>query len=488
MKKGICIAVALVLFVSSGFSAAAYEPYKNYTFKKSDDSAQEEPPAYLPQQIIDGKSLGTEDMNEPSDIYVAEDMKIYVCDSGNNRILILNPDFSLHKIIKEFDNNGVADTFQTPSGVFVSASKKIYIADTENERIVVLNQDGSLADIFGKPESNLIDELNFSYRPVKLAVDFAERIFVISQNENNGIIELGKNGEFWGYFGAVRTTKSISDLFSLAFTKEQKERKQKNVPVEYNNVNVDDAGFVYGTVASFNVNGTLDKDIFLRKMNPLGTDVLKRNGFFPIMGDINYEYENDNPALAQICDVALREGGMYSILGRNSGRVYTYDNNGNLLYIFGGMGNSFGQFLLPVAFDCMGDQYLVLDRNLGQIITFVPTRYGSLLSAAALDYYNMDYAAAEEKYEEILRYTVKSDIAYDGMANALLRKGDIDGAMKYFKLSENRDGYSEAYQIKRSEFLDRHFLEIIATLSVLIVAMSIAVHIRRKRKEKKNEG
>lgn len=55
---------------------------------------------------------------------------------------------------------------------------------------------------------------------------------------------------------------------------------------------------------------------------------------------------------------AACSGGMYSVLDSKRGRVFTYDSQGNLLYIFGGRGDQKGQFNQPCALIYNGDEIL----------------------------------------------------------------------------------------------------------------------------------
>ena len=64
---------------------------------------------------------------------------------------------------------------------------------------------------------------------------------------------------------------------------------------------------------------------------------------------------------------------MYSAIDRNSGRVFTYDANGNLLYVFGGHGQLDGLFQNPVAIAEMNGRLLVLDSATNQLTLFAPT-------------------------------------------------------------------------------------------------------------------
>ena len=58
----------------------------------------------------------------------------------------------------------------------------------------------------------------------------------------------------------------------------------------------------------------------------------------------------------------------YAVLDHVMGRVFTYNFSGELLYVFGAIGEVVGSFRDPVAIDCIGDHFLVLD--LGQGINY----------------------------------------------------------------------------------------------------------------------
>ena len=67
---------------------------------------------------------------------------------------------------------------------------------------------------------------------------------------------------------------------------------------------------------------------------------------------------------------AACSGGMYSVLDSKRGRVFTYDSQGNLLYIFGGRGDQKGQFNQPCALIYNGDEILVADRSRNSVQVF----------------------------------------------------------------------------------------------------------------------
>lgn len=53
------------------------------------------PAAYVPGRVIDGNSLGIGAFNSPVDLFVDEKNQIYVLDSGNHRIIIMNAAWEL---------------------------------------------------------------------------------------------------------------------------------------------------------------------------------------------------------------------------------------------------------------------------------------------------------------------------------------------------------------------------------------------------------
>lgn len=66
---------------------------------------------------------------------------------------------------------------------------------------------------------------------------------------------------------------------------------------------------------------------------------------------------------------------MFSILDANRGRVFTYDNTGMLLYIFGTYGDMGGALKNPRAIDKSGDLFLVLDGSKNTVTAYSPTAY-----------------------------------------------------------------------------------------------------------------
>ena len=111
------------------------------------------------------------------------------------------------------------ETFNNPQGLFVTGNNHIYIADTENGRIVELDDKGILVRIIGAPESEILPE-DFVYKPLKIAVDKAKRIYAVGSGVYDGLIEFDSDGGFIGFIGANRVAASLVDYFwKLIFNK-----------------------------------------------------------------------------------------------------------------------------------------------------------------------------------------------------------------------------------------------------------------------------
>ncbi|NCU27307.1 gluconolactonase, partial [Candidatus Nomurabacteria bacterium] len=345
MLKRMFVIVTTILI--AGQSVGAYEPYINYTYS-SDNRPYIEPQAYVPEEVIRGRAIGAGDFRDPSDVFVSESGRVYIVDSGNNRIVILGSDFALKQIIDGFVSEIGDETFNTPRGIFVDSDDNFYVADTENKRIVKLDDSGKLLKIFSEPVKAL-DIVKFEYKPVRLSVDNAGRLFIVSMNINHGMIELDSEGNFVSFFGATRVRANFAELiWRRLLTQEQIDTGILSLPTEYSSNDIDENGFVFGTISATGVGGGYGSQS-IRKLNPTGMDILRRMGFSDPVGDTNVIYRDGSLLTSKLADVCVGEYGMYSVLDLQRGRIFTYDYDGNLLYVFGSIGNTEGSFTFPKA-------------------------------------------------------------------------------------------------------------------------------------------
>ncbi len=490
LKKHIFLFIGMVLFLvmaGGAVKAYAYVPYETYTYDALGWFFIS-PHAYEPEGVMNAYDLGLETaLNSPGDIITDDQGYIYIADTGNSRILVLDENYQLVRNISSFlDENGEEQTFNQPGGIFVTGDRSLYVADSKNSRIVVLDAEGKLIRILPPPASDVLQGL--IYEPSAVAVDEYGRIYVIARSTNMGVISLEEDGTFVGFIGAEKTRGNFMDIISDLFrTEAQKARSAQNVPTEYNNIAIDKEGFPYVTSSALEAGAQygsmMNNDTSatpIKKLNPAGVDVLKRNGAFGQGGDI--EFIGD---VSRFIDVAIGEDGTYSVLDSTRSRVFTYDINGNLLYVFGGSGTQAGVFRRPVALCYHGSDILVLDATTGVVTVFTRTAYGDSI-AQALKYQNeRNYTAAALQWHKVLELNSNFEQAYSGVASSYMRLEQYEDAMINYKLGNNLKGYRKAFTEYRRELMADYFLLIPA--GMLLIVLGLGFLIRRVKKIN-NEG
>lgn len=421
------------------------------------------PNAYKMEQVIYGDNWSSGRLASPMDMFVGKDERIYIADTGNNRIIILNKEFQEELVISKFDNEGKEDALNKPEGVFGTNDGLIYVADTLNRRLVVFDTAGKFIRAIGEPKSTLLRP-GFQYAPIKVAVDKAKRILVVSRGSYEGMMEFDDEGQFIGFIGTNRVKFSPIDLFwKRISTKAQRQQMEQFIPLEFNNLDLDEDGFIYTSTSEEDSNRPI------KRLNPSGADILRSKGYFPPKGDIGTLKTGTNPGSSIFIDVAADQAGMYSALDSKRGRIFTYDKDGNLLYVFGGLGSKQENFRTPSAIEIMDDQILVLDKDNGRLTAFEPTRYGSLIREAVISLYHGKTEQSTAAWEKVLQLNGNVEVAYLGIGKSLLKKGEYHEAMSYFKLGNNREYYSEAFKGYRKSIVLAHFGTIVFVVALAVV-------------------
>lgn len=409
------------------------------------------PHAFVPVQAVHGHLLGAGALQSPQDLFATEN-SLYILDTGNNRILEIDGDWSLVRVIDSFQHEGTSQTFNSPTGIHVSKAGDLYLADRGSGRILVLGQDLHAKLIIESPALVAPEyfETDFRFRPDKITSDNEGTIYVIATGVYDGILEFDLQGSFLGFKGAPRVAPSVLDyLWRRIATDAQRERMALFLPVEHSNLAVDERGFVYATA----VGEGLPIEDRIRRLNTAGRDILLRNPVLPPLGDF---VEAEDPSSSMV-DILPGTYGTYAVLDRVRGRVFTYDSTGNLLYVFGGLGNTLGTFRNPVALANFHGNMLVLDSLKNSVTVFAPTEYQRTIFAALGHYDAGDFDGAARMWAEVLKLNTNYDLAYTGTGNAHLMQGEYRQAMEAFRLANNRPAFSEAYRFYRRDLLGEMF-------------------------------
>ncbi len=495
---------AVMLFPLFTVGASASSAYQTYTYS-IDGKALYSPDAYSASKTVGSADLAFASfypnasadslkkltkLDNPGDMVTDSEKKVYIADSGNNRIVVLTRYLELDYIISDFINDkGNPDSFTNPQGVFVVNPKdgdngEIWVCDTDHNRLVVFDRvTFEFKKIIDQPQSQLFDD-DAVYKPVAMAIDQYGRIYVVSSTTYQGIIVMDSDGEFVGFIGAQAVTISAWQiLWRKLQTDEQKKVSAKLISTEYNNISITDDGFVYVTTSSIAessvqsaINGKSKSGTYLpvKLLNPSGEEIMRRNGFWPPAGEIDYSTDSTDTyhGVSTITDVAVGPEKTWSIIDEKRQKIYTYDFNGNLLFAFGDKGSLLGSISNIEAICYQGDTLLVLDKgNDGCIVVYERTKYGDLLIQAISAQNSLDYDEAIDCWKEVLQRNSNFDAAYVGIGNAMYRSGSYKDALAMYEVAYDTENWSEAYKEVRKEWMSKWFLLVI----VLIVGVIVGV-------------
>lgn len=157
---------------------------------------------YVLDKIWRADGTGGLRLKDPEAIFAAPDGKVYIADTGNNRIVIWAPDEKTVKTIGTFGDR--ADwkdppQFNHPCGILAHPSGQIYVGDTLNNRVVALDAHGMVVTDWG---SQGADDGQFNL-PRTVDKDHFGNIWVLD-SENSRVQIFSVLGDFisaWGSFG-----------------------------------------------------------------------------------------------------------------------------------------------------------------------------------------------------------------------------------------------------------------------------------------------
>lgn len=477
-------AVAFVILLVLAPITSAYYSYKSYTYDIN-GNMMESPDAFVPDEIVTSDTMGISPaLENPSDIFVDDKENVYIADAGNNRIVVLNKRYKLRYYIEKFVNSqGIQDKFNNPQGVFVTETN-IYVCDTDNNRIVLFDRDANYVRIVEKPIADefSVDDL---YRPKAVAVDRSGRMYVVSSSTYQGIIAMDSDGTFQGFIGAQKAPLSAWQIFWRRFqTQEQIDQQQRTVSSEYENITIDDNGMIY--VTNINLDEGAQQSAITGKsksgeyapvkmLNTQGDEILKRNGFYPPSGEVRINYSASTSSNiygpSKIVDVALGPMGTWSIIDKTRSKVFTYDEDGSLMFVFGDQGSQLGNMETVNGIVYKGNDLLVLDNTADNITVFKRTEYGNILISALENQKNLNYDEAAENWRGILMRNNNFDEAYVGIGKAYYREGDYKEAMKMYEAAYETSNYSTAFKQYRKNWVAKYALVVPLVIVVVVVGL-----------------
>lgn len=417
MKKKIWIAsllvLAIILSVTIDVSAVTTQsvPYETYTIGPKGRYVLTQT-AYEPAGYFSTENA----LNSPEDIYIKNDY-VYIADTGNKRIL-------------KVDQNGLTLELITglnaPTGIHVDENDNIYVADKGDKAVYKYDSAGVLLDTILRPTEPIFG-LDSPFVPIKVATGPRGVIYVVGEGSTGGLIQLNYAGEFLSFFGTNGTTtswyKSVADFFGVEFA--------KNIPISPSNVTLDNSGSV------FTVSNTIDRQ--LKKFNISSTIILEESSEEMLVSVVTNDFEN-----------------IYTL--SSEGTISEYDSYGNLIFQFGGIdkgGRVLGLFVNPVDFAVDSNNHIyVLDKGTNKIQILERSEFAAIIHQGLIDFKNGIYSI--EQWEEVLRMNSVFALANSSIARALYREMDYQGALAYYLIAYDQDGFSEAFWQIRYDWLQNY--------------------------------
>ena len=465
MKKSSVIAYLFIFIVTLFCSHAYAETDKSYVIDES--GRREIPLAYSVTNRIVSFDASPATLEEPEDICIGKDDSLYILDSGHSRVVKFDEKGNFVRIIKPDGDIGLS----APEGIFVDGNDRILVADTGNGRIVIMDQAGAVENILTQPDSQMFDK-EYPFKPAKLGVDSLGQIFAINKDDYHGLCILDENNGFQGYFATNRVSHRIADdwIAKLA-SSSQREQIGKTIPPQHTNLSIACDGSIYVTTANV-------ESAQVKRLSVTGTN------FYPFTGTFGDSSEENQ----RFVDVASDMDGVVTVLENTSGNIYQYDEFGVMLSVFGGSGSWKGKMMNAAALaQNSSGQLFVLDKTTGDVQIFTPTEFTRKVHAALAYHNNGDYENAAEIWESIHSTAHNYSPAYVGLAKVAYKQKDYITSMKYFKLAEDRKGYSDSFVKYQKQIIQQHFPLVVLTVLLLSSALIYLVIYLKKKADYANQ-
>jgi hypothetical protein len=527
--KIISAALTAALIIALIPGSAAEEPFISYGYDWWGDTYPIQA-GYVVERVIDSNTLNlSPPLRNPEDVFIYDETgEVFIVDTKNNRIVITCRNFERVRILERFhfrqdylienfifpdEHGNVTEeteaaywehverirnpqekdiTLNNPTGIHVTnfqGETRIYIADHFNERVIACDTNGGIWMEYFRPDSDSFTDENgtpLSYRPSKVLTDNAGNVYVCLATITKGAVVFSEAGVFRGFFGSNRVSRGFDAMLNyvlrFVLTRQQMQDRTRAVPVEFSNFTIDSEQFIYTVTTTRNAN--LD---IVTKLNPAGDNIFAQQGYDGMVwGDFNAPFAYGKYYHSLIVDISVDNKGDIYLLDLESGKVFQYDKEGHLMFIFGGRGQQKGVFLQPAAIQTYDDRVFVLDSAKSSLTVFRLTEFGGLVTEAMGLFNRGLYEESLRPWEEVLKRDANYYMAYVGMGNAKLSIGEFEEALDYF-YRHSWGGYSRAYKDFRIHYIRENFdmLLGIAVIAVgLMIGGAVAVKILKKRKTK----
>ena len=452
LMAALTIMLIAVVLVADTSPVLADAPYKTYTVDGY-GYVTETQTAYLPYATI--TKIGDEALNSPTDFTILADGTMYILDSGNKRIVVSDMEGNLITTFGE-------DMLVSPRGIYVASDNTCYVADRDARKVFVFDGEGELLCSYGKPVEPLYGETQ-DFLPLKVVANESGTIYVICESNTNGIVQISpvSGGTFLGYFGTNSTNASLWNIiWRSILTDAQRAKMQGNIPATPDNMAIDEKGLIYTVTRG-------ERYDTLKRLNIAGVNMIEPDAY------------EDVPA-------AVAVGNHDNVfVASQMGYIYEYNNEGDLLFVFGGSDDGQQRIGLSTKVEAIqigtDDKIYVLDSDKAQIQVYEPTEFTDYLHEALYLFSKGRYTESKEPLTEVLEMNNLFDYANMAMGRALYKEGNYEEALRYSKLAKDFDGYSDSFWEIRNDWLKRNLATAIILLVVLFILNKLVKYFDKKK-------
>lgn len=501
IKKIMACVLMLGVVFSTLFTATAETTYNSYTYWVNGEERIAVPNrhTYEVYATVYAEESSAKPLSEASDITTDIEGDLYIADTGNSRIVVMDKHGVYKKEITSVTYDGEVSNLNQPKGVSIDTNGKLYIADSLNARVVICDIDGLVERFIYLPSSSLIPD-DYEFVPVKVAVDSQGYVYILSSGSYYGALLFSPEGEFISFYGANTVQGTLTSALTLMWetlfpNDEKKAATIKQLPYQFNDLCIFE-DFVFTVTGLTDVTKNNSSKGQVKKLSPGGSNVLKsKTGIESVSSnEVSFQDEGYYRGIlytsnrlgnleTDFSSICVSDGIIY-LLDQSYGKIFVYDQECNALNIFGtGLqaGDQEGTFCTPSALTVFDDKLYVLDAKKNNITVFKITEYGELLLEAQKLSISGEYEDALPIWEKVLELDSNCQLAYRGLGNAYYSLGDFEQSQKYAKIAKDRNTYALAKQQIRNDNLSENFTIVFSLALLLLAALTVALILKKKR-------
>ncbi len=462
MKKAICLSVAVItVMMCLVMPTSAIMPVSN-SYILDQGKRITVPTLYENVDVI-SEFTGTKyaTLSDPQDLFYDKNGFYYIADTGNNRVLKLDKSFN---VLAEIEEAG-GMYLSSPTGVSADEYGDIYIADSGNSRIIHLDKEFNYVESFVKPESDLLYDVEF-FSPSKVAFDPVSKFIYVIQGKQFMTIDALNN--FKGYVGDNKVGFDLWDYIYRKFaTEKQKMQMVKREPESYVNFCLADDGRLYAV--------GLAESQRISVINTVGSNIYPSGNY----GETVYD-SNGKATTPVFSDIAVNSFGIIFVSEENTGCIYQYDSEGNLLGAFGGKGSGKSLFnIISSIVISENDTLVTLDSALGRIQIFEPTEFTKTIHNAISLFEDGKYDEAYDLWINVRKKNSNYTLARQMIGKIEYKNGEYESAKEEFYQGEDQENYGKVFEKLRYNLFQKHFGIVVAVIAVVFAIVIVLIKLSR---------